>query len=57
MKTTPPETATSREARTVLIYLAEPSDTLLGSLLQVTDPCDVVAAIRSGTIANAISGG
>lgn len=55
MKTTPLEPATPRAARAVLTYLAEPGDPLMGSLLQVTDPCGVMAAIQSGTMPNAIS--
>lgn len=50
MKTTPPEPATSRAARAVLTYLAEPADPLLGGLLQVADPREIVAAIRSGIL-------
>jgi DNA processing protein len=55
MKTTPPEPATSRAARAVLTYLAEPTDSLLGGLLRVADPREIVAAIRSGTVPGGMS--
>lgn len=49
MKTTSPEPATARAARAVLTYLAEPADVLLGGLLRVADPREIVAAIPPGT--------
>ena len=55
MKTTPPEPATSRDARAVLSYLADPADPLLGGLLQLADPREIVAAIRSGSMSSATS--
>jgi DNA processing protein len=55
MKTTPPEPATSRTARAVLTYLAEPADVLLGGLLQAADPPEIVAAIQSGALPGGIS--
>ena len=55
MKTTSPEPATARAARAVLTYLAEPADVLLGGLLRVADPREIVAAIRSGTVPGGIS--
>ena len=59
MQTSPPELSPrpgdSRAARAVLTYVAEPADPLLGGLLQAADPCEIVAAIRSGTLPGAIS--
>ncbi|MGI8449808.1 MAG: DNA-processing protein DprA [Streptosporangiaceae bacterium] len=45
----------SRAARATLTYLAEPADPLLGTLLRETDPCEIVAAIRSGAVPTAMS--
>jgi DNA processing protein len=39
-----------RLARAALTYLAEPADPLLGDLLRVTDPSDVLASIRAETV-------
>ena len=44
----------SRVARAILTYLAEPADPLLGTLLRETDPCEIVAAIRSGAVPTAM---
>jgi DNA processing protein len=45
----------SRAARATLTYLAEPADPLLGTLLREADPCEIVAAIRTGTVPDAMS--
>ena len=45
-----PQPGDSRAARATLTYLAEPADPLLGTLLRETDPCEIVAAIRSGAV-------
>lgn len=55
MKTTPQEPATARGARAILTYLADPADPLLGGLLQLADPREIVAAIRTGSMSGAIS--
>ncbi len=55
MTTTPQEPPTSRDARALLTYLADPTDPLLGGLLQVADPREIVAAIRSRSLPGAIS--
>jgi DNA processing protein len=44
----------SRAARATLTYLAEPADPLLRTLLQETNPCEIVAAIRSGAVPTAM---
>ena len=36
-----------RAASATLTYLAEPADPVLGALLQVLDPVEVLASIRS----------
>ncbi len=38
-----------RAARATLTYVAEPADPVLGHLLQVLSPAEVLASIRSGT--------
>jgi DNA processing protein len=43
-----------RAARAVLTYVADPADPLLGGLLQAVDPCEIVAAIQSGTLPGAV---
>ena len=45
----------SRAARATLTYLAEPADPLLRSLLREADPCEIVAAIRTCTVPDAMS--
>jgi len=39
-----------RVARATLTYVAEPADPVLGALLQVLSPVEVLASIRSGTV-------
>ena len=40
------------QARAALTYLAEPADPALGALLEVCEPADVLAAIKTGTLAD-----
>jgi DNA processing protein len=57
----PPSAAVSRTARlgeqhlarAALTYLAEPGDPALGALLEISDPAEVLAAIRAGTLPGA----
>ena len=44
-----------RQARAVLTYLAEPADPILGALLQVTGPCEILDAIRTGALPATLS--
>jgi DNA processing protein len=44
-----------RLARAALTYLAEPGDPALGALLQVSEPAEVLAAIRTGKLPVAVA--
>jgi DNA processing protein len=45
-----------RIARATLTYLAEPADPVIGGLLQVLSPAELVASIRSGRIPASVTG-
>jgi DNA processing protein len=47
MPPTPPALSRDALARAALTYLAEPGDPVLGALLEICDPAEVVAAIKA----------
>jgi DNA processing protein len=44
-------------ARAALTYLAEPGDPVLGALLEVCEPAEILAAIKAGTLPGTGPGG